>query len=83
MALGSTQPLAEMNTSNLPGGKGRAAREADNLTAFCEPVVYKMWELRRLTTLWHVTEIALPFFLMTGSLLNSCVSTQRSSRSKF
>jgi hypothetical protein len=30
MALGSTQPLAEMSTRNLPGGKGRPARKADN-----------------------------------------------------
>jgi hypothetical protein len=33
MALGSTQPLTEMSTRNLPGGKGRPARKADNLTA--------------------------------------------------
>jgi hypothetical protein len=39
MALGSTQPLAEISTSNLPGGKGRPARKADNLTAICEPIV--------------------------------------------
>jgi hypothetical protein len=39
MALGSTQPLTEMNTRNLPGGKGRPARNADNLTAICEPIV--------------------------------------------
>jgi hypothetical protein len=51
MALGSTQPLTEMSTRNLPGFKGRPARKADNLTAICEPVVYKMWEPRRLTTL--------------------------------
>jgi hypothetical protein len=38
MALGSTQPLTEM-TRNLPGGKERPAREADNLTAICEPIV--------------------------------------------
>jgi hypothetical protein len=29
----------------------RPAREADNLTAICEPIVYKMWQPRRLTTL--------------------------------
>jgi hypothetical protein len=52
MALGSTQPLTEMSARNLPGGKGRPARGADNLTAICEPIVYKMWEPRRLTTLW-------------------------------
>jgi hypothetical protein len=39
MALGSTQPLTEMSTRNFPGGKGRPARVADNLTAFCEPIV--------------------------------------------
>jgi hypothetical protein len=35
-ALGSTQPLTEMSTRNLPGGKGRPARGADNLTPMCE-----------------------------------------------
>jgi hypothetical protein len=35
MALGSTQPLTEMSTRNLPEGKGRPARKADNLTAIC------------------------------------------------
>jgi hypothetical protein len=34
MALGSTQPLTEMSTRNLPW-----ARRADNLTAICEPIV--------------------------------------------
>jgi hypothetical protein len=33
MVLGSTQPLTEMSTRNLPGGKGRPARGADNLIA--------------------------------------------------
>jgi hypothetical protein len=31
MVLGSTQPLTEMNTRKLPGGKKRPARRADNL----------------------------------------------------
>jgi hypothetical protein len=39
VALGSTQPVTEMSTSNLPGGKGRPARKADNLTVICEPIV--------------------------------------------
>jgi hypothetical protein len=39
MALGSNQPLTEINTRNLPGGKKRPARKADNLTAICEPNV--------------------------------------------
>jgi hypothetical protein len=38
-ALGSTQPLTEMSTGNLPGGKGRPARKDDNLTTICEPIV--------------------------------------------
>jgi hypothetical protein len=33
MARESTQPLTEMSTRNLPGGKGWQVREADNLTA--------------------------------------------------
>jgi hypothetical protein len=37
MALESTQPLKEMSTRNLPGGKGRQARK-DDLTATCEPI---------------------------------------------
>jgi hypothetical protein len=36
MALGSTQPLTEMSTKNLPGGKKRPARRADNLAAIYE-----------------------------------------------
>jgi hypothetical protein len=39
MALGWTQPLTEMSTRNLRGGKGRTARKADKLTAICEPTV--------------------------------------------
>jgi hypothetical protein len=66
MVLGSTQPRTEMSTSNLPGRKGRPARKAGNLTAICESTVYKMWELRRFTTLrasMACYRIALPFFL--------------------
>jgi hypothetical protein len=39
MVLGSTQPLTEMSTRSHPGGRGRPARKADNLTAICEPIV--------------------------------------------
>jgi hypothetical protein len=39
MALVSIQPLTEMSIKNLPGGKERPARKADNLTAICEPIV--------------------------------------------
>jgi hypothetical protein len=31
--------LTEMSTRNPPGGKGRPAHKADNLTAICEPIV--------------------------------------------
>jgi hypothetical protein len=55
MALGSTQPLTEMSTMNIPGGEGRPTRKADNLTAICEPIVYKMWEPQHLTALWVST----------------------------
>jgi hypothetical protein len=39
MARGSTEPLTEMNTNNLHGGKGRPALEANSLTVICEPIV--------------------------------------------
>jgi hypothetical protein len=55
MALELTRPLTEMNTRNFSGGKGRPARKADNLTAICEPIFKKIWEPRRLTTIWAFT----------------------------
>jgi hypothetical protein len=39
MALWSAQPLTEMSTRNVPGGKGGLASKAHNLTAICEPIV--------------------------------------------
>jgi hypothetical protein len=39
MVLGSTQPLIEMSTRNLPVGKGQPAHKADNLTVICEATV--------------------------------------------
>jgi hypothetical protein len=39
IALGSTQPLTEMSTGNLPGDKERPSRKADDLIAICEPSV--------------------------------------------
>jgi hypothetical protein len=38
MVLRSTQPLKEMSTRNIIGGKGQPARKADNLIAICEPI---------------------------------------------
>jgi hypothetical protein len=37
------------------GDKGRPARKAENLTAICESIVFKMWEPRRLTAVWAST----------------------------
>jgi hypothetical protein len=47
---GSTQTLREISTRNLTEDKGRPARKA-----VCEPIVYKIWEPRRLTSLWTST----------------------------
>jgi hypothetical protein len=41
MVLGSTQPLTEMSTRKFSGDKGQQARKGDNLTAICEPIVWK------------------------------------------
>jgi hypothetical protein len=38
MVVGSTQPLTEMSTMNLPEGKGRQAHKADKLTAIFESI---------------------------------------------
>jgi hypothetical protein len=51
MALESTLHVTEMSTRNLPGDKERPVHKADNLTAICEPIGYKMWKPRRLKTL--------------------------------
>jgi hypothetical protein len=49
MVLGSTQPLTEMSTRNLPGGvKGDRCIKLTNLS----PSVSRLCEPRRLTTLW-------------------------------
>jgi hypothetical protein len=39
IALGSTQPLTEINAKNFPGGKGLPARKVNNLTAVYELTV--------------------------------------------
>jgi hypothetical protein len=41
MALWSTQPLTEMSTRKLPGGKKPPARIADKPAIICEPNVWK------------------------------------------
>jgi hypothetical protein len=39
MVLGSTRPVRETCTRNIPGGNGRPGRKADNLTDICEQIV--------------------------------------------
>jgi hypothetical protein len=66
MALGSTQSLTEMSTTNIPGSKGRPARKADNLTATCEPIVQKIWGILDVSQPygppWTGTGIASPLY---------------------
>jgi hypothetical protein len=71
MALGSTRPLREMSTMNLLMSKGRPAPIADNLTAFCEPIVEKMWEPRRLTTLWGSTACYRDIFIFLHFIIKT------------
>jgi hypothetical protein len=52
---GQLSLLIEMSTRNLPGGKGRPVRKADNLADIWEPIVKIMWQHRRFTTLWPST----------------------------
>jgi hypothetical protein len=54
MTLGSVQPITEMSTRNIPGGKREPARKADNLTAVC---------VRRLSRKYGSLEVSKPFGL--------------------
>jgi hypothetical protein len=74
--LGSTQPLTEMSTRNLPGGKGRLALKADNLTAICETprpvtaialhIYYKQVDIYTQRTLLPNTVSLIPTRLAVG-----------------
>jgi hypothetical protein len=59
--------LTEMNKRNLPGCKGRTARKADNFT--CDPIILKIWEPQRLTTIWTSTACYSDIFTLLFTLL--------------
>jgi hypothetical protein len=64
MVLGSTQPLTEMSTGNLPGSKGRPAHEADNSLPSVNQLSRKCGSFdisQNYGPLRPVTRIALPF----------------------
>jgi hypothetical protein len=70
-----TQPLTEMSTRNLPGGRAWQVHKADSLIAICEPIVYKMWEPRRLTILRAPTPCYSDMFTITfctRTVVSSC-----------
>jgi hypothetical protein len=71
---GSTQPLTEMSTRNLLGGKGRPALKADNLTAIGEPIFRKCGRLdvsQPYGPSRPVTGIALPYLILSSSSSSS------------
>jgi hypothetical protein len=84
MALVSTQPLTEMSTRNLPGGKGRLAPMAHKFTAIWEPIVLKMWGPRRLTILSAFTACyrrSFTFVLLIRDIVkNRLIARQRLSK---
>jgi hypothetical protein len=52
MTQGLTQPLADVSTRNRLDSTGRPGLKADNFAVICESIFWKVWEPRRLTTLW-------------------------------
>jgi hypothetical protein len=80
MALGLTQPLTKMSTTNLPGSKGWPAHKAHNLTAICEPTVLQTCGNLNISQLygppWPVTGLALPLSLPQCSPSLSSINDQ-------
>jgi hypothetical protein len=50
MTVGSTRLITEMSNRNIPGGRGRPERKAQNLTVIPKPIAYKMWKPLRPVT---------------------------------
>jgi hypothetical protein len=68
MTLGSTQPITEMSSRNLPEGKWWPARKANNLTAIYETTVCleNVGASQLYGSTRHVTGRALPFMSICG-----------------
>jgi hypothetical protein len=73
MTLRSAQSLTEISTRNLPGGTGCPARKADNLTAICEPIIYKNREASTshipMTLHGQFTGVTLPLYYINSDEL--------------
>jgi hypothetical protein len=64
----------EQSIRKLPGCKECPARKADDFTAICEPIVYKIWEPRRLTTLSASTACFRDSFTFYNLYFPRCLS---------
>jgi hypothetical protein len=62
--LGSTQPLTEMSTSKLHGGKKRQAHRADNLAAICDRMSYNRSRNPKALHGLHRDNLLLRFFYL-------------------
>jgi hypothetical protein len=57
MTLGSSQPVTEISTKNLPGRKGQPVPKADNLTAVCDTVISQNIDLSSWDILYNIVYI--------------------------